>query len=135
MNKFLIFVTRSPFESLNGQTALSFCEAAIKLGHEVSQVFFYQQGVQQANDFIQPAAGEQSQLAKWVIFSEQTRTPLNICVTAAIKRGVVSTEEAMSNGKFENIHPVFKAVGMSEYFAAMRLGSSNDEVSIKCIQF
>jgi tRNA 2-thiouridine synthesizing protein D len=135
MNKFLIFVTRSPFESLNGQTALSFCEVAVKLGHEVSQVFFYQQGVQQANEFIQPATGEQSQLAKWVTFSEQTKTPLNICVTAAIKRGVVSTEEAMSNGKCENIHPVFNAVGMSEYFAAMRLSSSNDEVSIKCIQF
>ena len=49
MNKFLIFITGAPFDSLNGQTALSFCESAVSLGHCVEQVFFYQQGVHHAN--------------------------------------------------------------------------------------
>jgi tRNA 2-thiouridine synthesizing protein D len=135
MNKFLIFITRSPFESLNGQTALSFCEAAIKCGHEISQVFFYQQGVQHGNFQIQPASGEHSQLSKWVYFSEQSKTPLNICVTAGLKRGVLGAEEAQYNGKQENVHPAFNSVGMSEYFAALELASSSDSTVFKCIQF
>lgn len=73
MNRFLVFVTRSPFDSLNGKTALAFCEAAIELGHEIEHVFFYQQGVQHANVNIQPGSGESNMLTQWITFSEQKK--------------------------------------------------------------
>lgn len=135
MKKFLIFVTRSPFDSLNGQTALSFCEAAIALGHEVEHVFFYQQGVQHANVDIKPASGEKSTIAQWVTFSEQTKTPLNVCVTASIKRGVLSVEDASYMQSHSNVHPAFTPVGMAEYFAALNTCASSDADSLICMQF
>lgn len=136
MKKFIIFVTRSPFDSLNGLTALSFCEAAVSLGHEISQVFFYQQGVQQGNMHIQPVAGEINMLSQWVRFSEQTKTPLNVCVTAASKRGLVNAEDAGSIESAVNVHPAFHAVGMAEYFGALAASkNSGDCASFTSIQF
>ena len=135
MSKFLIFVTRSPFDSLNGQTALSFCEAAIKLGHEIEQVFFYQQGVQQANVDIQPAPGEKNLLAQWAAFSEQTKTSLNVCVTASVKRGVLSGEDATAMQLHCNVHDAFRLVGMAEYFSAINTSSCCDADPLICMQF
>jgi tRNA 2-thiouridine synthesizing protein D len=135
MSKFLIFVTRSPFDSLNGQTALSFCEAAIKLGHEIEQVFFYQQGVQQANVDIQPAPGEKNLLAQWAAFSEQTKTSLNVCVTASVKRGVLSGEDATAMQLHCNVHDAFRPVGMAEYFSALNTSSCCDADPLICMQF
>ncbi|GAC29317.1 sulfurtransferase complex subunit TusD [Brumicola pallidula] len=135
MNKFLIFVTRSPFDSLNGLTALSFCEAAIELGHEIEQVFFYQQGVQQANVDIQPATGEKNLLAQWLAFSEQTKTPLNVCVTASIKRGVLSEPDATAMRLHCNVHCAFNPVGMADYFSALNTSSSCDPDALICMQF
>jgi tRNA 2-thiouridine synthesizing protein D len=135
MNKFLIFVTRSPFDSLNGQTALSFCKAAIELGHEIEQVFFYQEGVQQANIDIQAAAGEKNLLAQWLAFSEQTKTSLNVCVTASIKRGVLSDEDAAAMQLHSNVHNAFRPVGMAEYFSALNTSSSRDPDPLICMQF
>jgi tRNA 2-thiouridine synthesizing protein D len=135
MKKFLIFVTRSPFDSLNGQTALSFCEAAIALGHEIEHVFFYQQGIQHANVDIQPASGEKSMLTQWVKFSEQTKTSLNVCVTASIKRGVLSVEDASYIKSHSNVHHAFNPVGMAEYFSALNKNTSSDTNSLICMQF
>lgn len=135
MNKFLIFVTRSPFDSLNGQTALSFCKAAIESGHEIEQVFFYQQGVQHANVDIQPAAGEKNLLAQWLAFAEQTKTSLNVCVTASIKRGVLSDKDAATVQLHCNVHTAFRPVGMAEYFSALNTNSSFDPEPLICMQF
>jgi tRNA 2-thiouridine synthesizing protein D len=135
MKNFLIFVTRSPFDSLNGQTALSFCKAAVALGHEIEQVFFYQQGVQHANVDIQPASGEKSVLSQWVTFSEQTKTPLNVCVTASIKRGVLSEEDASDIQSYSNVHDAFNPVGMADYFSVLNTRASSDPDSLICMQF
>ncbi|MFQ3249765.1 MAG: tRNA 2-thiouridine synthesizing protein D [Glaciecola sp.] len=135
MNKFLIFITGSPFDSLNGQTALSFCESAVSMGHCIEQIFFYQQGVQHANIDIQAASGELGIMKKWVSFSEQTKTPLNICVTAAIKRGVIAMEEAQELELNSNLHASFNSVGMADYFAALNNENSGDVNAPICIQF
>jgi tRNA 2-thiouridine synthesizing protein D len=141
MNKFLIFVTGAPFDTVLGRTALSFCESAISLGHSVEQVFFYQQGVQHANMDIKAASGEMTQIKEWASFSEQTKTPLNICVTAAIKRGVIAQEEAgepQVTGEPQvksNVHPAFNSVGMADYFAALNKTNIHGENSPICIQF
>ena len=135
MKKFLIFITGAPFDSLNGQTALSFCESVNSMGHCVEQVFFYQQGVQHANLDIQAASGESNMMRKWVSFSEQTKTPLNICVTASIKRGVISDEDADEFQLHSNVHRTFNSVGMADYFAALNNENNGDVNSPICIQF
>lgn len=135
MNHFLIFVTGSPYDSLNGHTALAFCEASVALGHQVDQVFFYQQGVQQSNEDIQQASGEKSMLTKWLTFSEQTQTPLNVCVTASLKRGVICTTDAKEMKLYPNMHPAFQAAGMADYFAALHTGKLGDSDRAICVQF
>lgn len=135
MNRFLIFITRSPFESLNGQTALSFCEAANELGHQIEQVFFYHHGVLHANIDIQPGPGEKNMLQLWTQFSEQTKTPLNVCVTASAKRGVLSEDDANIFERHGNIHKAFCPVGMADYFSALNSGSIGNDSAPICIQF
>ena len=135
MNRFLIFVTRSPFDSLNGQTALSFCQAAVALGHEIQQVFFYQQGVLHASGDIQPGPGEKNMHLLWSKFSEQTKTPLNVCVTASAKRGVLSEDDANMFKRHSNIHKAFCAVGMADYFSALNSAAIGNDSAPICIQF
>ena len=135
MNRFLIFITRSPFDSLNGQTALSFCEAAIDLGHQIEQVFFYHHGVLHANSDIQPGAGEKNMLQLWTQFTEQTKTPLNVCVTASAKRGVLSEDDASMFKRHSNIHEAFCPVGMADYFSVLNSAAIGNDSSPICIQF
>lgn len=135
MNRFLIFITRSPYDSLNGQTALSFCEAAAAMGHQIEQIFFYQEGVQHANADIQPGSGEGAMLQRWTVFSKQTKTPLNVCVTASVKRGVLSDDDANTFGRNSNIQDGFCAVGMADYFSALNTSATGNDSSPICIQF
>ena len=135
VNRFLIFITRSPFDSLNGQTALCFCEAAISLGHEIEQIFFYQQGVLHASTDVQAGAGEKNMLQLWTHFAEQTKTPLNVCVTAAAKRGVLSEDDAKIFGRHSNMDKVFCPIGMADYFSALSTSAIGNDSSPICIQF
>ena len=116
-------VSKSPFDHRNAENALAFCHAAIEKGHEIVQVFFYQAGVHNASCLLSPNNDEVHTHKRWLELYKKHKIALNVCVTAASRRGVVDesfVEHAASNLK----HP-FTQVGLSAYFESLADKSVN----------
>ena len=67
----------------------------IARGHRLQKVFFYQEGVFNANHLTAPASDEHNLVAAWRQLAEQQGTELDVCVAAALRRGVVDADEAV----------------------------------------
>lgn len=122
---FTILVSKSPFDSRNAESAIWFCIAAIAQGFTIEQVFFYQAGVQNASMLQQVNSDEFNVYEAWLELHKNHGIRLNVCTTAAGRRGVVA-EELTINGKY-NVSAPFEQVGLSDYFAVLK--------STKGIQF
>jgi len=99
MSKFIIQVNGSVYGSTASFRALSFCQSALANGHQVIKVFFYQDGVTNSNALTCPASDEIDMHSKWQALSLQQAIPLTNCVSAALRRGVLSQQDATENGK------------------------------------
>jgi tRNA 2-thiouridine synthesizing protein D len=124
---FSLFVSKSPYDSRNAESAITFCHAAIQSGYVIKQVFFYQSGVQNGSDYLSVNTDEVSVKSRWSELHHTHNVPLYICVTAATRRGILYDD--VSKGGKSNLASDFEAVGMSEYFAALH------DTSVKGIQF
>ncbi|GHA07167.1 sulfurtransferase TusD [Arenicella chitinivorans] len=108
-----LLVTGDAFSSQAGQSALQFARAAIARGHQITQVFFYQDGVTQASDAQVPLADEFDAPHAWSRFARQHDVRLVVCVSAAERRGVLNQEQAIDAGKTVfNVHPDFHIEGL-----------------------
>lgn len=117
--KFNLFITGSLYSSQASYSALHFCRAAIELGHSITQVFFYQDGVTQGNQLSVPLADEFDSVSEWVKLAEQYQLNLVVCVSAAERRGVLNDEQAREHNKCSaNLHPIFSVAGLGELHAA-----------------
>lgn len=92
--KFSILVTGNPASSQGAATAYQFCVALLKAGHKLCGVFFYLDGVLTANSLISPASDEVNLSEDWAKLAEQYQFPLEVCVSAALRRGVINQQEA-----------------------------------------
>lgn len=111
--QFNILVTGALYSSSSGHSALQFCLSAIDAGHSISQVFFYQDGVQQANRLSMPLDDEFEPVNAWAEFSQEHSVELVVCVSAAERRGVMSDEQAREFVKGSgNIHVAFSVAGL-----------------------
>ena len=116
---FTVMVSKSPFDSRNAQNAITFCHAALAQGHTILQVFFYQTGVHNASALLIPHADEVNIYKMWCDLSIQYNIRLNVCVSAASRRGVVDSQLAHTPAT-ANLRPPFTQVGLSDYFEAIR---------------
>jgi tRNA 2-thiouridine synthesizing protein D len=111
--RFNILVTGALYSSQSGFSALQFCRAAIKEGHTINQVFFYQDGVGQANCLSAPLDDEFEVVEAWASFSLEKNVKLVVCVSAAERRGVMSEEQAIEFAKGSgNLHSAFTIAGL-----------------------
>ena len=94
ITQFTILVTSNPASHESASSAYQFCSAALKSGHKVSGVFFYLDGVLTANSLISPASDEVNLSESWAKLASEYQFPLEVCVSAALRRGVVNQQEA-----------------------------------------
>jgi len=92
--KFSIVVTGAPYGSQSASSAYQFCVAALLAGHKVAGVFFYQEGVLNANGLVSPATDEINLPKLWAKLATEFQFPLEVCVSAALRRGIVDQPEA-----------------------------------------
>lgn len=122
-------VSKSPFDFRNAENAIRFCEAAIGLGHTISQVFFYQSGVQNASQLLLANTDEVNVREKWIELHQQFGIPLNVCVTAGARRGVLVSDDVTRLTDLSilsaNLCSPFQHVGLSDYFQAIASDSIN----------
>ncbi|GGB58282.1 sulfurtransferase complex subunit TusD [Shewanella inventionis] len=115
MSKFIIQVNGSVYGTSASFRALSFCQHALANGHDIITVFFYQDGVTNSNALTCPASDEIDMHAKWQAFAQQYNITLTNCVSAALRRGVLSQQEAVENGKKHwNSDETFTMGGLGE---------------------
>ncbi|UTF60542.1 sulfurtransferase complex subunit TusD [Gilvimarinus sp. DA14] len=90
---FTIVVLGAPYASEASSTAYRFCHAALEQGHSVKRVFFYGDAVHTGSTLITPPQDEPNLPALWQALIREHNLDAVICIAAALKRGVLDTEE------------------------------------------
>lgn len=112
---YVIMVTGPPYGTENTNTALLFSYALINRGHVLSSVFFYFNGVLNANNMVSPSDDECNLVAAWQKLSNTFKVKLHVCISAAYRRGVIGDEQAVKIGiKKGNLAYGFFLIGLSE---------------------
>ncbi|MPX90725.1 sulfurtransferase complex subunit TusD [Salinivibrio sp. VYel1] len=92
--QYVLVVTEPAYGSQMARTAYQFACAAIEAGHQVSKVFFYQDGVLNGMATTVPANDEFDMVTAWQTLARNHQVQLETCVAAALRRGVISDQEA-----------------------------------------
>jgi tRNA 2-thiouridine synthesizing protein D len=92
--KFSIVVSGAPYGAQSASSAYQFCATVLAAGHQIAGVFFYQEGVLNASQLVSPASDEINLPALWAALAAEFQFPLEVCVSAALRRGVVDQQEA-----------------------------------------
>ena len=82
-----VLVKQGPYMHEAVESAYNFIKAAIELGHEITGVFFYNDGVNSANKFMEPPKDERS-VIKSLAELKSAGVKLIVCVAAAKRRGI-----------------------------------------------
>lgn len=96
--RFSLLVTGPAYGTQQSASALQFARALCNSGHQLVSVFFYREGVSNANRLTVPASDEYHLVEAWQQLQAQYQVALNICVAAALRRGVLDSEEGQQAG-------------------------------------
>lgn len=111
---YLINVTAPP-SSQTSLSALRFCQALLRKGHNISRVFFYGDGVYNANSLLSPPSDENNMEQLWREFGQGENIELIVCIAAAVRRGLLNEEEAKRYDKAaSNIQSPFVVSGLGQ---------------------
>ncbi len=92
--KFTIVVYAAPYSSEAAHSALQFTAALLKAGHEVYRLFFFGDGVHNANRFTVTAQDEENLPLSWHRLILDNNLDAVVCVSSSLKRGLVDASEA-----------------------------------------
>lgn len=92
--RFALLVTGAVYGSQTSADAYRFAQAVVAKGHELSCIFFYQAGVSNANNLVLPASDETNLHQAWIELAQQQGIRLEVCVAAALRRGVCDAASA-----------------------------------------
>ncbi len=94
--KFGILINEGPFTHQASDSAYRFAVAALAKGHEIYRVFFYKDGVNNANKLSDPQTDDRNLVSLWSELSQENDIDLVVCVAAALRRGI--KEEIVKDG-------------------------------------
>ncbi len=86
--KFGILINEGPFTHQASDTAYHFAKNALAKGHEINRVFFYNDGVNNANKLSEPQADDRNLVKLWSELAVEHKLDLVVCVAAALRRGI-----------------------------------------------
>ncbi|MGB0748135.1 MAG: sulfurtransferase complex subunit TusD [Magnetospiraceae bacterium] len=91
-----IMVNEGPFTHQASDSAYLFAKAALEKGHEVPRVFFYYDGVYNANKLSEPQSDDRNLVKLWGAMAVEHNVDLVVCVAAGLRRGI--KEENLADG-------------------------------------
>lgn len=91
---FSLAVYGAPYSQQCTQTAYQFAKAALENGHTIYRVFFYQDGAHNASNLATPPQNEHNIPEMWQALAATHHIDLVVCIGAALRRGVINSEEA-----------------------------------------
>ncbi|MBA0181639.1 sulfurtransferase complex subunit TusD [Pectobacterium carotovorum] len=115
MLSYCLLVTGPAYGTQQASSALQFAQALLAEGHRLKSVFFYREGVLNANQLTSPANDEFDLVRTWQQLGETHQVALNVCVAAALRRGVTDAQQATQlNLVGANMQPGFVLSGLGE---------------------
>lgn len=113
-----VLAIKSPVYGAQGAfLAYQVAEALLNANHTIRQVFFFQEGVSNANAFVNPASDEINLVEKWQMLAKTHHLSLHLCIAAAQRRGVV--DEQHTSPKRHNLAEHFTLAGLGEFSQAV----------------
>jgi len=118
--RYALLVTGPAYGTQQATSALLFANALLAAGHQLESVFFYREGVLNANQLTAPASDEFDLVRAWQTLSQTQGVALNICVAAALRRGVTDQQEASRLAlPGANLPPGFTLAGLGALAEAL----------------
>jgi len=113
--KYGILVNEGPYQHQAADTAYNFIVAALGAGHEIYQIFFYHDGVNNGTCLATPPQDDRNIQMRWSELADKHGIKMIICIAAAQRRGIVDDEQKKSQGKdAANIAPGFEISGLGQ---------------------
>lgn len=110
-----LLVMSSPASGHCAATAAQFAHAAIKRGHSIHRVFFLDKGTACGSATAVFPQDEADPLQPWIELSTEHRVELILCVSSALKQGMLDDTEALRHEKpAASIHPAFTISGLGQ---------------------
>ncbi|MEE3652396.1 MULTISPECIES: sulfurtransferase complex subunit TusD [unclassified Brenneria] len=94
MLSYCLLVTGPAYGTQQASSALQFAQALLSEGHRLACVFFYREGVLNANQLTSPANDEFDLVRGWQRLGQEHQVALNVCIAAALRRGVTDRQQA-----------------------------------------
>jgi tRNA 2-thiouridine synthesizing protein D len=114
-----LVVLSSPTHGLNARNAAEFAHAVIERGHTIHRVFFLDEGVLAGSSARVTPQGQSNPIERWVELAEKHTVDLVLCVTSALRRGVLDAHESARNEKTSaTAHPAFTISGLGQLIDA-----------------
>jgi tRNA 2-thiouridine synthesizing protein D len=107
--RYVLAIKQPVYGNESAYLAYLLAEKIMAAGHEISQIFFFQNGVSNALATVLPASDEFHLPQHWRQFSQKNDVPLHLCISAAARRGVV--EQNLADG--------FTLAGLGEFSQVM----------------
>ncbi len=89
----------APAHAPSSRRALRFAKAVLAGGHQITRLFFYQDGVNNAASTLVCAQDELDIPQQWRAFIQTHQLDAVVCIAAALRRGVLDQNEAQRYGR------------------------------------
>jgi tRNA 2-thiouridine synthesizing protein D len=110
-----LLVLSSPTSGHGAMTAANFARSAIDRGHAVHRVFFLDEGTRTGSAMAVFPQDEADRLQPWVELAEQQGVELILCISSALKQGMLDETEAKRHDRSgPSIHPAFVISGLGQ---------------------
>jgi len=110
-----LLVVSSPASGGCTQTASGFARSLLTRGHSIHRVFFLDAGTDTGAATAIFPQDEVDRLQPWVELAEQHAVELILCISSALKRGMLDQAEADRHDRVAaTIHPAFTISGLGQ---------------------
>lgn len=110
-----LIVLSSPTSGQCAATAAKFALAALRRGHGIHRVFFLDQGTHAGSNAATFPRDERDRLQPWVELAEHHGVDLVLCISSALRHGMLDEEEAERHEKSAvTVHPAFNISGLGQ---------------------
>ncbi|MDP8100203.1 sulfurtransferase complex subunit TusD [Phocoenobacter atlanticus] len=116
--RYVVAVKSPVYGSQGSALAYQFIKTLLENNYSISQIFFFQEGVSNANRLVNPATDEINLVEKWQYLATSYRLSLHLCIAAAQRRGVVD----------ETTTPLHTQTNLAEGFVLAGLGEFSQAV-------
>ncbi|MCW8092387.1 sulfurtransferase complex subunit TusD [Alteromonas sp. ASW11-130] len=121
MHSYSMLITSAPYEGERIYNAQQFAQSLLdNPGTHLVNIFFYQQGVLNANCLGISVSGQRNLYKGWCDIASNSDVSLQVCVTAAARRGIISKQEQEENAlPGFTLRSPFEQTGLSDFFAQL----------------